>query len=80
MRMNFLLRSRLPAAGKRVRTTPTLPGASGWLWRFRDSTPELSIGWFTLSKTAFFFLNQNLAFSGVVGLSDNTFLFHAFHQ
>ena len=31
-------------------------------------------------KTAFFFLNENLAFSGMVGLSDDAFQFHPLHQ
>src|ERR1700720_3408662 len=32
------------------------------------------------SKAAFFFLDQNLAFTGVIGLSDDAFEFHPLHQ
>src|SRR5882762_6008690 len=32
------------------------------------------------SKAAFFFFDQNLAFTGVIGLSDNAFEFHPLHQ
>jgi hypothetical protein len=57
-----------------------LAGASPGLWRFRDPTPELSIGPITLLKTAFFFFDQNFAFAGVIGLSDDALQFHALHQ
>jgi hypothetical protein len=34
---------------------------------------------FALSEAAFFLFDQNLAFSGVIGLSDNAFKFHSLH-
>src|SRR5882757_7687189 len=32
------------------------------------------------SESAFFFLDQNLAFAGVIGLADDAFEFHPLHQ
>ena len=55
-------------------------GATLGLWRFRDPLPELCIGPITLSKTAFFLFDEDLAFTGVVGLPDDAFLLHALHQ
>lgn len=58
----------------------TSAGANPELWRFRDSKAGLSIGRVKLSEPAFFFFDQNLAFTGMVGLTDDAFIFHPLYQ
>src|SRR5664280_559309 len=49
---------------------------------FRENIMPIrqSFGWMALSKAAFFFFDQNLAFAGVIGLPDDAFEFHSLHQ